>query len=75
MERAALKEHNEIVDLAPIVDEIIDCLIECGIDTYDEYRYMIMSHCAFYGQVHILKLWDKVFTRADQRRPLLLEMH
>ena len=75
MERAALKERKEIVDLTPIVDEIIDCLIECGADTYNEYKYMVMMHCAFYGQLHLLKLWEKVFKRADQRRPLLLEVH
>ena len=75
MERAALKENKEIVDLTPMVDEIIDCLIECGTDTYDEFKYMIMFYTAFHQQLHLLKLWEKVFTRTDQRRPLLLEVH
>ena len=68
-------EDKKVIDLTPIVDEIIDCLIEKGTDTYNEYKYMVMLHCAFYGQLHLLKLWEKVFARANQRRPLLIEMH
>jgi len=68
-------KDKKVTDLTPIVDEIIDGLIKFGTDTYNEYKYMVMLHCAFYGKAQLLELWKRVFARADQRRPLLIEMH
>lgn len=68
-------KDKKMIDLTPMVDEIIDHLIECGADTYNESKYMVLMHLAFYGQLQLLEVWKKVFTRADQRRPLLIEMH
>ena len=67
-------KYEKIIDIKPMVDQIIDDLIACGIDTYDEFKYMIMAYTAFRGKLHLLKLWEEIFRMADQRKPMLLEM-
>lgn len=62
------------MDLKKLIEEVMDALAENGADTYLQFKLMVKASATENGHETVIRLWDKIFTEADSKRPLLLEM-
>ena len=55
-------------------EETVINLMKMDIDTYLEYKYMILSEASIHSSSGVVKIFEKLFSITDRNRPLLIEM-